>query len=149
MKQMTFSFYKSPTYVLNLVVHTEKPPGDEEWDAYITAIKSYERELPRVRTMVITEGGGPNSAQRRTLNDFLRGRTTLVVLVSSSPIARGITTALSWFNPKVRSFAPDTIDAAFEYLGVAEQDKLPIWTQIRKLRAELGYNDPRSFARSG
>ncbi len=99
--------------------------------------------------MVITEGGGPNSAQRRTLNDFLRGRTTLVVLVSSSPIARGITTALSWFNPKVRSFAPDTIDAAFEYLGVAEQDKLPIWTQIRKLRAELGYNDPRSFARSG
>ncbi len=33
MKQMTFSFYKSPTYVLNLVVHTEKPPGDEEWDA--------------------------------------------------------------------------------------------------------------------
>src|SRR5262245_39341216 len=135
MKNMVFSFLpaQGTAVLLGLVVHSPKPPNDEEWNAYFTAVRQRENELPKIRTLVLTEGGGPNSAQRKVINDFLGGRQTPVVLVSSSAMIRGVTTALSWFNPLVKSCSPEQIDAAFDYLGVPEEDQERVWKEIRKL----------------
>jgi hypothetical protein len=148
MKQMAFTIAElDASTVICVVVHSAKAPSEDEWEEYMRAVRQNEQNLPRVRTIVFTDGGGPNSAQRKAINDFLRGRQTPVVLASTSPVVRGITTALSWFNPLVKSVAPDDLEGALRHLGVQPYHRTRVLQEMRKLRAELGQIDLKSMPR--
>ncbi|MEZ4307331.1 MAG: hypothetical protein R3F14_04710 [Polyangiaceae bacterium] len=100
---------------LHILVAGPNPPTDAEWHTYVEAVKAEEHrglDLTEMRTLVITDGGGPNAAQRKMVNDVLRGRTTRVATVSGSPFFRGIVTALTWFNPEMRLYSPDKVTSA-------------------------------------
>jgi hypothetical protein len=139
MKNMVFAFVTLQSGTLfSAVVHTANPPSENEWAEYMAAVKAVEKDLGKLRTIVFTDGGGPNSAQRKAISDFLKGRKTPVCLVSSSSIVRGITTALSWFNPLVNSVAPEKVSEAFRYLGIQSTEQDRAWNEIVKLKTTLG-----------
>ncbi|NUP05419.1 MAG: hypothetical protein HOW73_05090 [Polyangiaceae bacterium] len=115
------------------MVHTADPPSDEEWDAYLAS----QRAHWSARVLVFTEGGGPTTLQRGRLNDALAGRIVKTAVVSSSAVIRGIVTALSWFNPGIKSFLPNEASAALRYLGVAVEDQAGLMQKVTRLSKEL------------
>jgi hypothetical protein len=136
---------------LFVVVHRVTPPTDREWSDYL---KSWHPlDMSRVRTLVFTDGGRPNTAQRAMANEALGGKASLTAVVSASPLVRGTVTALGWFNPKrvnpkIKAFSPEEADRAFDYLGVTTPSETArAWMLVEKLRAKLGDQTLKSIVR--
>lgn len=122
---------------LFLVMHTKDNPTDEEWAEYVDfTVKNLAHFTS---TMIITEGGAPNAMQRGSMNDLLeaKGFKQKVAVVTVSRLARGIVTALSWFNPNVRAFSTVQVPAALTYLDIPAADHEGILNEVRALRQKL------------
>lgn len=120
---------------LFLIVHTKDPPTDDEWTSYVKLVDKQGAEpLPQI---VFTEGGGPSAKQRRDFTEMLNGRKIPVVVLTDSTMIRGIVTAISWFNDKLKTFPPVQIKDAFRYLRVPESAWPQIEDELGKLRKEL------------
>jgi hypothetical protein len=118
-----------------IVTGAIQPYADEEWDRCIAFVDEYARATRRPRLLVVTDGGGPTIKQRRSLDGLLDAhrRTARVAVLTPSTTARSIVTALSWFIPIYRSFAPDDLAGAISFL------ELPpgVIPDIRRLMGEL------------
>jgi hypothetical protein len=126
---------------LHVIVVGEKDPAPSDWDAYIHAIQASMKagaEPRQLRTLVFSDGGGPNSAQRKAVANLLNGQATPVAIVSNSAVMRGIMTALAWFNPLARAYAPGEIGDALAFLGVPERSFDSIRDTARGLQGNLG-----------
>lgn len=107
-------------------LHTRADPDDATWDAAIgrfgKAVEEGNVPPENWRSLVITDGGAPNTRQRQSLIDVaMRGikmPSAVVTCALSNRIKRGIATALQWMNPNFRFFEPGQTQAALEYLGV-------------------------------
>ena len=134
-KTMAYKFCRQKTMIL---VHTKEPPSDDEWKAYIQDAATLRDRIKGF--LVISEGGGPNTLQRGELNELMevekRGQKTAVVTVNR--IARGIVTAMGWFNPGIKAFSTINVQAALEYLGVPANEYDDHLVDLKKLKAELG-----------
>jgi len=131
-KNCAFSFIGN----IAIAVYGENDPRDDETHAGIVAFTS--RDVARLRALVITDGGAPSAAQRKSFNDALKGRNYPSAVVSNAVITRGIVTALSWFNPKIRAFHPDATADALKYLDITPPEYPRIWAEVKRLEAELG-----------
>ena len=129
---------------LMILVHSHKPPSDREWDAYFTDLVKHDPE--RLRTLIFTDGGAPNTAQRKQVNEFLRGRTSFCAVVTGTAIVWGVVTALGWFNPKIRAFPPSNADAAMQYLTIPANEFTNVRRQLSLLRQEFGAVPVQSLA---
>ncbi|MBL9106518.1 MAG: hypothetical protein JNL82_36680 [Myxococcales bacterium] len=133
-RTLAYQFWKRQVVIL---VHSKDAPADDEWEEYIRDVRTW---APTIRAvLVISEGGGPNSLQREQMEHALdrerfKGKTAVVTL---SRVARGIVTALSWFNPNIKAFSTIQIPAALEYLEVPKPDHDAIQKEIRALRVKL------------
>jgi hypothetical protein len=123
--------YQNDVFVL---VHGKRSPCDAEWDLYLTDLRAQAGRLDCVRTLVITEGGNPDGAQRQRLNQLLRGRPTRAAVLTASIVARGVVGALAVFNPSIRAFSPDAAGLALAYLGVPTDEYGPLLRTIAELR---------------
>ncbi|MBX7194140.1 MAG: hypothetical protein K1X94_18950 [Sandaracinaceae bacterium] len=120
---------------LGIVVHTHRDPSPEEWSGLVEALGRI--DLDSFRTLSVTEGGAPNSAQREQVNRLLGGRQRPAAVLTNHLSVRGVVTALGWFNPLIRAFPTDGLPEALDYLGV-DRARLPvIEAEIRRLRAQL------------
>lgn len=121
-----------------LLVHSKDTPTDEEWKPYIEDCRAWRDKIEGF--LIVSEGGGPNTLQRGEMNDALeaekRGGKTAVVTLSR--VARGIVTALSWFNPDIKAFSTLSIPAALDYLGVAPADHDAVIAEVKRLKTEIG-----------
>jgi hypothetical protein len=138
-KNMVFKRYGR----LWVIVHNKETPTAKEWDSYLDAVRDV--DLDKVRTLVFTDGGGPDVKQREKINQFLQGQETRVGVISNSVINRGAITALSWFNKGIKSFRPDEWQGAFEYLEIAHADWNQVWDLIRLLQRDIGAESSRSI----
>lgn len=139
MKNMAFKVIDR----LFIVVYGTHDPTDEEWVSYL---KDVERHgIDRTMQLIATEGGGPTSTQRRYLNDLLAGRSVPVAVMSGSTAIRGMVTALSWFNRKIRAFPPTGLADALAYLEIPLSRIELIEREMGKLRTSLG-RDERATA---
>jgi hypothetical protein len=128
---------------LMLLVHTTRAPSDAEWKPYFEELAQH--DPIKLKSLVFTDGGAPSGAQRKQVNDMLNGRTSMAAVVTPSTVVRGVVTALSWFNPKIKVFPPDQTEAALTYLGV-KSDELPqVRLEIQILRQKLGQEGLRSI----
>lgn len=132
---MAYSFLLKQS--LFLVMHTKDNPTDEEWAAYLEFTKKNLQNLKR--NLILTEGGGPNTMQRGTLNDLLEAQDfkPKISIVTLSRLVRGIVTALSWFNPNIKAFSTIQIPAALEYLDIPKPEHETVTKEIRSLRQKL------------
>ena len=136
-RTLAYKFFKQRILIL---VHTKDNPSDPEWQEYLQAAKPWRDKIEGF--LVVTEGGGPNTVQRAELNETLdaeRGSKTAVVTLNR--IARGLVTALSWFNPGIKAFSTIHIPAALDYLGVSKPDQDLLITELKRLKSELGIVD--------
>jgi hypothetical protein len=133
---MAFSFFPDAADGgLMVMVHTDRAPSDAEWDAYCEELTRH--ELSHLKTLVLTEGGGPDASQRKRVNALLAGRPSRASVVSSNSVIRGIVIALSWFNSQIKSFTPNEIGAALGYLGVPFEPRATVFAEITRLREGL------------
>lgn len=98
-------------------------PSDMEWDAFLDHLVKNRTNLDALKILVLTDGGGPNAAQRKRLEAALDGRSVRVAVVTDSPKARFIASAITFLNKLHRGFSTKEISLAYEHLGMtlAEQ----------------------------
>lgn len=115
------------------------PPTDAEWDGYLDFIEANLEPGVHPQSVVVTDGGGPTPAQRKKLNDLIarHSRSVKVAVMTGSPVARGIVTALSWYNPIYRAFGPADLDGALAFLGVFGPSALEMKRLLFSLRREV------------
>jgi hypothetical protein len=130
MKRMAYSV----TDRLFIVVYGAEPPTDMEWAAYLAVVERH--GVDWTMQLIWTDGGGPTTPQRRSLNHLLDGRVVPVAVLSDSARVRGIATALSWFNRRIRAFKAKDLPGALAFL------------EIPSSRNELSTRDPRSTCRA-
>jgi arginyl-tRNA--protein-N-Asp/Glu arginylyltransferase len=133
MRSAAYTIYQK----LLLVMHTKENPSDAEWADYCAFTA---KNLPHfTSTIIVTEGGAPNTMQRGQLNDLLEANNfkQKVAVVTISRLARGIVTALSWYNPNIKAFSPTQIPAALDHVEFPRAHHEGVMKEIRALRQKL------------
>lgn len=120
---------------LMVAVHSPVPPTDAEWARWVSL--GLEAQTNALRLFVETSGGGgPNAKQRRLLADNLQPLGMRCAIVTSSPIVRGIVTAVAWLNVDLRAFAPGDQDAAATFLQLSAEERKFLVDALPALRIE-------------
>ena len=121
-----------------VVVHSSRAPSDAEWDAYLGKLGDW---LPGLRGgLIVSDGGGPTSSQRRALKKLLVEKTRYnasFALISPSMMARGIVLAINLFTPYIRAFRPEDIDQALTFLQVPTEERPSLLAMAKQLREQL------------
>lgn len=121
---------------LFILVHSSVPPTDEEWAEFFN---NFQRQDPRkVRTLVFTEGGGPSTHQRAEVDRVVKGRPSLVAVVSDNVWVRLISKAMSWNNPYLRVFSPASVEDAYRHLQMTPTEKEVVQRETTLMRQKLG-----------
>ncbi len=118
-----------------VALHTASPPSQEEWSAYIQAVKRL--DLTKIIAIAFSDGGGPNSAQRKQLNETLKGRARPSVVLTGNAFVRSVVTTLAWFNPMLKAFSPERAPEAFDYLKLTRAESEAVRAQVRLLAAQF------------
>lgn len=124
-----------------VLVHGRRSPFDTEWDLYLSELRQHADRLDCVKTLVMTDGGGPDGAQRQRLNNILRGRPTLAAVITSSFVARAVVGTLAAFNPRIRAFSPSDVGFALAYLHVPTDDYSVILRTSSEMRRTIAQQD--------
>jgi hypothetical protein len=120
-------------------VSGKEPLDNREWDAYARFLQVELVPGARTSCLIFTEGSGPTAAQRQLLNEVLAPvvHNAKAAVMTSSVLARGIVTAMSWIYPVYKAFSPTETDEAIHFLGLAQQATPEIKQLLHKLRMEL------------
>jgi len=122
-----------------VVVHSVTHPNDTDWEVYLDALR---RNVDVIDSqLVVTDGGSPNSAQRKASLELAAARwerTPPTAVVTSAMLARGAVTALSWFmKDRIRAFARAEFEEACAFIG-ASSEKTVLHEVVTRLRTTLG-----------
>ena len=122
---------------LFLVVYGARAPSEDEWCDYLKSVEHH--GVVSTTQLVVTDGGAPTSAQRRSLDDLLAGRYVPVAVVSGSFAVRAMVTTMSWFNWSIRAFplGPEGLRDALQYLAIPACREALIVRELNKLYREL------------
>lgn len=115
-----------------VVVHGKQQPADEEWNAFVDLCAKHLNGR-----CLVDADAGPTPAQRSKLNERTKAGPLQTAVCSDSSIVRGLVTAFSWFNPKIKAFSKTDIDGALRHLDVPTTASGTVLTQLKKMRASL------------
>jgi hypothetical protein len=116
-------------------VHGRDPVSAKEFPEVLASFRRLDFE--NVKMLVVTEGGGPTPQQRKEMVNAMGGREMLTAVVSDEVMIRGVVTALSWFNSKIKSFRSADLDGAMRYLGVSPARFDELRAEVAALQASL------------
>jgi hypothetical protein len=119
-----------------VVAHADAPPTNEEWVATLDQYRKL-ADIAKARILVFTEGGAPNTLQRDQLNKLFQGRHPKTAVVTGSRMVRGVVTAVSWFNPQTRAFAPNDLEGALAHLNVEPSERSQVLALAAEVQAEI------------
>ncbi len=126
---MTMTSKRVGTWIL--VANDKGSPSDAEWDAVLGLTRG------ATGSLVYTSGGVPNSAQRKRASE--QGLLALrAALMTDSPIARGVVTALSWLGADTRAFDPEETQAALGFLNVPEAEHRELLSHLERMKRAVG-----------
>ena len=119
-----------------VVVHGATHPSDADWEIYLEALRRNKDVIEA--QLIVTDGGSPNSAQRRASLDVAAGGPVPpTAVVTSSVLARGVVAALSWFmKDRILAFRPNEFDDACAFIG-ATAEKSVLRDTVARLRATV------------
>lgn len=118
--------------VVALWLHTAVDPPQDEWQRACDRLNELKKSTPdfftRFRSLVITDGGGPNLKQRGIMNvDVLGSQPSKMVALTvslSNPIKRGLVKALTWTNPSFRATGPELWREGLAHIDMAGENDL-------------------------
>jgi hypothetical protein len=134
---------------LVVTVHTSAVPAEREWADYMSQVDAF-LPLQDQRILVVSAGGGPNGTQRKMMVEALNGARVPVAIITNSWLMRGAGIAVSWFNPSLKVFGPDALDAAVDYLGLTTWERVESARCLAELEKGLGLDvvHPRELRRA-
>ena len=108
---------------LLLVAHTKKGPDAETWSAMCSALAEALKRVDEVCTLVMTDGGGPSSAQRDELARATMGKKLRVSVISGAAAVRFIASSVALFNPTIKSFQPGDWRRGLEHVATGSTNR--------------------------
>jgi hypothetical protein len=120
---------------LLIAVYNENQPTDDDHRKATAVFRTL--DLEKVRFLGVTRGGAPTASQRKDLTDILNGRELLAAIVTDARLVRGVVSALSWFNQRVRAFSMSEMDEAFKYLSIVPRDFEHVRSTVKRLEGEV------------
>lgn len=112
----------------------KETPSDREWDDFLGILVKNHQALDTLKILVLTEGGGPNAAQRKRLEVALGGKSVRVAIVTDSPKARFIASAITFLNKEHRGFSTSEIDQAYRHLGMTLDEQRAATQALAELK---------------
>lgn len=100
----------------------DQSPSDPEWDGFLTLLKAARPEFDRLKILILTDGGGPNAAQRKRLADTLGGKAVRVAVISDSIKVRFVASTIALFHKEHRSFLKSEFRNACGHLGMSSHE---------------------------
>jgi hypothetical protein len=116
-----------------LCVHGTLEPTDNEWNTFVSVCEKHLNG----RCLVWTEKVGPKPAQRSKLNERTKAGPLRTAVCSDAAFVRGVVTAISWFNDKIKAFPQNDLVGALRHLDVPATAADTFLTQLKKMRASL------------
>ncbi|HET9933341.1 MAG TPA: hypothetical protein VFQ35_21700 [Polyangiaceae bacterium] len=120
-----------------IYVHSATAPDDDDWDQVLSFYGAATADA-KVCTLVYTEGGAPNAAQRARLNARLGPGIVRIAVLTPSAIARAAGTAVTWFRPHVRVFGQHDFDRAMDHLEISPEGRQEIRDALQDMKRTLG-----------
>lgn len=118
------------------LVHSQRNPKDEEWSRYLADLHRWVSVVRGV--LVVSEGGGPTSGQRRAMHETFRlTNTMMTAVITESLFARGVVLAMNLWNPAIRAFSPVTIERGLDYIKVPTDERPSLLAEVARLRERL------------
>jgi hypothetical protein len=118
-----------------ITVHGTEQVTEQEGRECLDVLKGM--DVRKIRALVFTRGGAPAPAQRKALADAYRGRAVPTAILSDVRFIRGVATAMSWFNPSLRSFSAEAIEDALKYLDVPREEWSAVQREFRRMIWEM------------
>jgi len=140
--EMTSRTERCGGLVLSFALHTAAAPRLDEWMAFENSLRQVKSagELDRLRVLVVSDGGAPNTLQRHTVqNEINEGRPVKTALLTNSlanPIKRGIARAITWMNEGFKVCEPQDLRSALVHLDLANELDA-VWNMAKALQAQL------------
>ncbi|WP_394822812.1 hypothetical protein [Pendulispora albinea] len=117
-----------------IVVVTVRTPTNADWDQYLEIYRSAETRAKRV---LVHCSAPPNAAQRVRLRDA-EGRTPcLKAVIATTREARIAAIAINWFNPRMRIFGRNEVEAALDYIGAFDADRKLLHRTLDEMHDQL------------
>jgi hypothetical protein len=133
-----------------LFLHGSRAPTSAEWDEVMAVLGGTitAGTFPKLRALVVTDGGGPDVVMRGELQALCkqRGHAPKTAVVAIGIVVRGMVTAVSWFNPNIKAFAPNQFTGALEYLGLSRAAQR-LLRELSDMERGLGPNSCLSLIR--
>lgn len=101
----------------------EDTPADEDWDAFLAMLVHDRERFPKLKILVLTEGGGPSAEQRKRLKVALDGRPVRVACVTDSVKVRFIASSVALLNRQIRTFSKQELPGAYTHLGMTAAEQ--------------------------
>ena len=122
---------------LIILYQTDKTPLDDEWDTYLAALE-HGAKAERFRSLVVTDGGYPNRAQRARMMSKVRERPTRVAVISSAASVRFVVSAIALINPNIKAYSEKEYPGAFEHLQLSPAQGAVALASVEQLARKLG-----------
>jgi hypothetical protein len=122
-----------------LTLHGRPAPSDADLAVVIPAMVKLVSENELARSLVITDGGAPSTAQRKRLFDAIGGRSDRVrnAVVSDAASVRFVISAMSLVVDGIRAFSPDEINSALAYLEYSPREIVACASKLRTIAKSL------------
>ena len=98
-------------------------PLDSEWDAFLKILADNWDKFDLLKILVVTDGGGPNAAQRKRLETVLNGKPIRVAVVTDSAKSRFIASMISLINRQHMGFAMKEVVQAYNHLRMTQAER--------------------------
>jgi hypothetical protein len=119
---------------LLVLVQDDQAPSNAEWDAFLGLLRA---NLPNVKILVVTKGGGPDEKQRKRLELTLGRSRFRVAVVSDSVKVRFVAAMIALFHKEHRSFTSAQTQEAYAHLEMTRSESTLADAAIRNMQAKL------------
>jgi hypothetical protein len=127
---------------LLVVVGTDAAPSADEWTSYLEVCRTLESRIGdhahTSRTLIFTDGGMPDFAQRRGLSKIIRGRPILTALIADNRLIRMTLGGFSIINPALKVFPTWEWPAAATALGLDANQRAEALALADQLAQRVG-----------
>ena len=111
--------------------------SDQDWDVFLDLLAARRAEFATLKILVVTDGGGPNMAQRKRLEGVLDGKPVRVAVVSDSIKTRFIASSLALLNRDMSSFRADETSQAYDHLSLTLDERRTAKATLEELAPRI------------
>ena len=120
-----------------VMVENSETPSDAEWNEFLSLLARNRADLPKWKLLVMTTGGGPNTVQRKRLEETLGGTPMRVAVVSDNMKVRFIASTIALFHRDHRSFSGSELTEAYGHLGLSMSEQRQVELAITEMKPSI------------